>query len=475
MEDKTLAGKSFTWQTEVDVVRLLLKDESFTATFAEHLHPSLFREQLRPAVESALKYWQQYRKIIPADTLAQEILFKVSVGFTEAKQQALFKTLEDIAQAPQAPEYTADAIKNFIKFQKIENALVEGLDILDESEKQKDPERLEDVISLVERASSPIEITRPSFFFGDIDKRTEYRQKIATGEIQYEGFSSGIPELDKLCPQYDGLGKGQVGIWVGTTGRGKSIALAHAAQTSTFRNFNVLYVSLELPEHMLMDRADAMATQTEISDLIDSRNHIQQMITELKEQSNVGELVFIDMAFHTVTVNTVRNELKRLEQTFGFKPSVICIDYMDLMQPSRRIKEGGWKEQMVITQELHVLAGETKTAIWTASQGNRGAANKNDEGDLLGDSDVAESYGKLFAADLVVTINRTKAQLEMPEPKPAWLNVVKNRTGIANRRVGILTEFGKMQFYVGPYDAPLHDDENKSLDSKAYKLKKKAS
>lgn len=474
MEDTTLAGKNFTWQSELDIVRLLLKNEIFTATFAEHLYPSLFREQLRPAVEAALKYWKQYRKIIPVDTLAQEILFKVGVGFTEEKQQALFKVLEQIAQEPQAPEYTEDSIKDFIKFQKVENALVEGLDILDDAEKQKKPERLDDVISLVERASEPIEVSVPSFLFADIKKRTEYRTKVATGEIKFEGFSSGIPELDDKCPQYKGLGRKQVGIFVGATGRGKSIALLHAAETSAFRGHNVLYVSIELPNEMNLDRADSMATQTQINELVDNRFMIEELITELKEQSvsgDVGEIAFIDLAFASVTVNTIRNELKRLKQIFNFVPDVICIDYMDLMQPSRKIKEGGWKEQMVITQELHILAGETNAAIWTASQGNRGAASKNNEGEMLGDSDVAESYGKLFAADLVVTINRTKEQMAMPEPKPAWLNIVKNRTGIANARVGILTDFGKMQFYVGKYDGDTEAMEKKSLDSKAFKLK----
>lgn len=469
METTTLQEKAFIWQTELDIVRLLLNSDVFSATFAEHLHPSLFREQLRPAVEAALKYWKQYRKVIPTDTLAQEILFKVGTGFTQEKQEALFKVLEQIAQNPTAPEYTEDAIKAFIKFQKVENALVEGLEILDESEKQKNPEKLDDVITLVERAGEPIEIVRPSFFFGGIEKRTERRIKIASGEIEFVGFPSGVPDLDDKCPQYKGLGKKQVGVFIGPTGRGKSIGLQNAARAAAFRGYNVLYISLELPEEMMLDRADAMATQTEISEVVDKRFFIQEMLTEMKEQSEVGEICFIDMAFQTVTVNTVRNELKRLKQIFGFVPNVICIDYMDLMQPTRRIKEGGWKEQMVVTQELHILAGETDTAIWSASQGNRGSAGKNDEDELSGLTDVAESYGKLFAADLVVTLNMTKKQMAMPNPRPMWLNVVKNRTGKANCRVGILTDFGKMQFYCGPWNENEDDKEKGELDGKAYK------
>lgn len=471
--NKTLASKNFEISTEIDVVRLLLKKSEFAATYADHISPFLFREQLKPIVEITLKYWQQYRKLIPPLVLVQELTFKIGTGFTVEKRDAILQILYQLQTDPQAPEYTEKLISEFIRFQRVENSVVESLKILKKADVTQDYSELDKIAPLVEKANHQITISKPSFFIQGIEERTDYRTQLACGDIDFTGFGTGIPDLDELCPPYYGLAPGQVGVWVGATGRGKSIALLHCGFISAFRNLPVAYFSLELPEMMLLDRFDAMTTKTEVKDIINKRMEVRQQLIDMQQDYNIAEIAFRELAFAEITVSHIRNELKRLQQVYNFEPRLICIDYMDLMRPMRKTKEGGWKEQQLVTEELHLLANETKTAIWTASQGNRGAANKNDEGDLLSDADVAESYNKLFAADFVVTINRTKAQMAMPEPKPAWLNVVKNRTGIGNRKVGVLTNFGKMQFYVGAYDDSHEKLAEESLKTDVFKKKGK--
>lgn len=463
----TFAEKKITQATEIDIVRMLLQNEKFVATYAEHIKSSLFMEYLRPIVESSLKYWQQYRKLIPQDALIQSMTSNLGVGFTEDKLTAAVNALEKTNALPQAPEFSEDIVVNFIRFQRLENAMIEGMKLIQTAEKEKNPSKLVEVLEVVSKASEEIDLTPPSFMLAGLDERTDRRTRIAIGEEVITAFPTGIKGLDELLLPGNGLKPKQVGIFVGATGRGKSIALAHCAMSTAFRGHPVAYFSLELPEDMLLDRMDASVTETYINKIVEERNNIRERIMERQATENVAEIVFRAIPFSGPTTHTIRNELKKLKYIYGFDPDLVVIDYADLMQPTRRVKEGGWKEQQIVTEDLHIMATDLNKAIWTASQGNRGAAKKNEEGELLTDSDTAESYNKLFSADVVATINRTKAQMAMPEPKAAWLNLVKNRTGPTGR-VGILTEFSKMQFYVGAYE---ETETDKNLDSPAYKKK----
>jgi replicative DNA helicase len=466
---KTLESKNIELATELDVVRLMLKSDKFLATYSDHISPFLFREQLKPLVEVTLTYWKNYRKIIPMTAMVQELSFKVGTELTEEKKEGLFQTLEQIIKDPKAPEYTEGVIADFIRLQRYENAVVATFDVIKEVNKNPDKlDKLDDIPRIINKASQPFEIRKPSFLLQGLDERTDHRTKIKTGEIAFEGFGLGIPTVDVYRAPAYGLLRGEIGIIVAATGRGKSVALTHVGITSAFRGKKVVYFSLELPEEMLLNRADAMISMTEIGQIIENRLSVRQEILEKLEMFPVAEVVFHEIRGSGCTVLTLKNELERLKQQWNFVPDVIIVDYMDLMRPFERVKEGGWKEQQVITEELRAMGGEYGCAVWTASQGNRGAARKNNEGEMLDDTDTAESYNKLFAADWVLTLNRTKDMMAMPEPKPLVINIVKNRTGIPNKYIGILTDFGKMQFYCGDYDMSQQAMEKKALESGAF-------
>jgi replicative DNA helicase len=469
IKQKTLADKNFEIGTEFDAVRLLLKDEHFAATYSEHLHPSLFREQLKPIVEIGLKYWKEYGKLPSDEVLVQELKFKDIVKFTPEKQQVFLKTLEEISKSPQAAEYTAHKINSFIRMQRMENAVAASLKILDAVDKSKDVKLLDQIVFDINKASEPLEFNRPAFFIGDLEKRTDYREKVALGEINKEGIQIGIPGIDKLLP-YNGLEPSQLGIWLAPTGRGKSIALKHCSYAAAVRGKKVVFFSLELPEQMLLDRIDAMVSGVPIAEIVVERNKVKEEIESITAALNFGEIVFIEIPYGS-TVITLGNELSRLKRIYNFDPDEIVVDYLDLMSSGRHIKEGTWKEQQEVARELKAFGTKHKKVIWTASQTNRGAVNKIEEGGTISDADTAESYSKQTVADLIISLNQTKAEKALPDdPKPMRLFVVKNRTGLAGVTKHILTAFSSMCFYMGEYEP--EEKEKKALESGAFVDKK---
>jgi hypothetical protein len=151
---ETLAEAKITQPTEIDIVRLLLRDQSFNEKYNNLLHPSLFAPYLRPIVEICKKYWHTYNKLIPDDALVQGLTIYLGIGFTEEKLTACLNVLEKVKQAATNPEWTIHLIDNFLRFQSTENALLAAMDLIDKAEKERDPSKLDEVYKLLESTKS---------------------------------------------------------------------------------------------------------------------------------------------------------------------------------------------------------------------------------------------------------------------------------------------------------------------------------
>ena len=85
----------------------------------------------------------------------------------------------------------------------------------------------------------------------------------------------------------------------------------------------------------------------------------------------------------------------------NFKPSLIIIDYADIMKSSKSY-DSLRHELKLVYEELRNLAMELNIPIWTASQSNREGSSSN----IVGLENMSEAYGKAMVADIVVTISR---------------------------------------------------------------------
>jgi hypothetical protein len=148
---ETLAEKNFIPATELDVIRLLLRNQSFNEKYNHLLLPSYFVEYLRPFVEICKKYWQTYNKLIPDDALVQELTNYLGIGFIQEKLTACLNVLEKVKQAATNPEWTILQIDTFLRFQSAENALIDGMKLIDEAYKKNDPSKLDEVYKLLEK------------------------------------------------------------------------------------------------------------------------------------------------------------------------------------------------------------------------------------------------------------------------------------------------------------------------------------
>ena len=105
----------------------------------------------------------------------------------------------------------------------------------------------------------------------------------------------------------------------------------------------------------------------------------------------------------------------------GFVPSVILIDYADIMRSTRQY-DSLRHELKLIYEELRNLAGELSVPVWTASQSNKEGSEK----EVVGLTNMGESYAKAQVADVVLTLSRKETE---KSTGMARLFVAKNRAG----------------------------------------------
>lgn len=231
-----------------------------------------------------------------------------------------------------------------------------------------------------------------------------------------------------------------------------SVALVHCGKRTVIYKQNVLFYTLELEEEEVAERYDASFTGVKVNDLVDYEDVVASGIDELGRKHG-NSLLIKSFPTKTATVDTLRAHLKQC-LSVGFVPDLICVDYLDLMKshiPRREKRE----ELTDITEGLKGLAGEMKIPIWTATQSRRAAVAK----ETHGEDDVAEDWGKMFTADIVITINQTQEEAGNNQIR---LYIAKNRNGPRAVEVkGIDIDFARMVFY-----KPFKEDPNAGAANK---------
>lgn len=248
-----------------------------------------------------------------------------------------------------------------------------------------------------------------------------------------ERLPTGVMELDAAIG--NGMPRGQLGVLVGGPGDGKSMGLNHIAGFGWKAGLCVGYVSLELPEHIVLARLKANVTNHSIDSILEGNAEAKRLL----EHTPMGLMMYKGFTPQATTVNDVIDWVKQVEDHEGRKMDLLIVDYADKL--TVRLKSTGGKGAgkapdnpyttfELVYEGLRIHAADRKTWTWTASQsGRKSAKDKKRVTDL---DDVSDSMGKVRVADLVITLNSRDdgASIE-------WY-VAKNRTGKSRIKVGPL-------------------------------------
>jgi replicative DNA helicase len=388
------------------ILQGLLTDSQWAAQMVEVMRPDFFElRYLEYLCEKYFKYFLEYRCFPTQGLLISIIKDSLSEDGDVLLRDQIVSYLIRAKENPHPGDivYVKEKSLDFCKRQAFKEALEKSVELIA-------GDNFESVISLMTNAVSiGLANTVGHDFFEDMEARFVIANRCVC--------PTGIPELDAKDILGGGLGRGEIGVVTANTGVGKSHYLVQMGANAMRVGKNVLHYTFELTEQAVGIRYDSNLCGISSSDVVDNKEQVKKFY---EESSDLGRLIIKEYPTGAASVTTIRNHIEKLALR-GFKPSVLIIDYADIMR-STRSYDSLRHELKLIYEELRNLAMEIRIPIWTASQANRDSANS----DIVGLENMAEAYGKAMVADLVVSISRKATEKATGAGR---LYVAKNRAG----------------------------------------------
>jgi archaellum biogenesis ATPase FlaH len=237
--------------------------------------------------------------------------------------------------------------------------------------------------------------------------------------------STGWAALDKKL--FGGFNRGELNIFAGGSGAGKSLFLANLGVNFAQKGMNVLYLTLELSENLVSMRVDSMLTEISTRDIFKNIDEVELKVKMIGKKSGAFQVKYMPSG---KTPNDIRSYIKEYEIKTGRKIDVLLIDYLDLLMPNgaKVSAENLYIKDKYVSEELRNLAMELQTVFVTAAQLNRGAVEEIE----FDHSHISGGLSKIQTADNVFGIFTSRA---MRERGRYQLQLMKTRSssGVGNK------------------------------------------
>ena len=394
-------GKAF----QEKVFQSMLTDIQWSAQMIEVMRPDYF--DLKYLSFLCTKYFAYYEKYKTFPTLTILITI-IKEDLSKSKDHVLrdqiieylhrMKTNPDIGDL----QYVKDKSLEFCKRQAFKDALEQSVELIQ-------TEKYESVLNIMKEAISVgMPNTAGHNFFDDIEARFV--------QINRQVCPTGLDKIDSQDILRGGLGRGELGVIAANTGVGKSHFLVAMGCSAMRAGKNVIHYTFELSEHDTGKRYDSNLCDIPSNEIIDRKSEVVDKYSKME----LGKLIIKEYPTGSASVMTLRNHIEKLTLK-GFKPSLVTVDYADVMKSSKAYDSLRHELKLIYT-ELRNLAVELQIPIWTASQANKDSS----KADVVGLENLGESYAKAQVADVVLSISRKPMEKSTGSGR---IFVAKNRAG----------------------------------------------
>lgn len=290
-------------------------------------------------------------------------------------------------------DWLMSEFETFCRHKALENAILKSADLLEQGEYGP-------VEDLVKRA---VQISLQK------DLGTNYwgnpRQRLEAIKDKNGQMSTGWPTLDDKL--YGGVNRGELNIFAGGSGSGKSLFLANLGVNWALAGMNVLYLTFELSENLVSMRIDSMVSGIPSRDIFKNIDDVELKVKMIGKKSGAFQVKYMPTGKNA---NDLRSYIREYEIKSGKKLDVVLVDYLDLMSPiaSKISSENLFVKDKYVSEELRNLAMELNIVMVTASQLNRGSVEEVE----FDHSHISGGISKINTADNVIGIFTSRAMRE---------------------------------------------------------------
>lgn len=219
--------------------------------------------------------------------------------------------------------------------------------------------------------------------------------------------STGWKSLDYKL--YGGVSRGDLMLFLGQSGAGKSLFLQNLSVNWALMGYNVVYITLELSEDLCAMRLDAMSSGYATNEIMKNIDNVHMKIRDLQRKNDIGTIQIKQMK-NGSNSNDIRAYLKEYEVQTGRKVDAVLVDYLDLCAPNNlRVSPSDlFVKDKYVSEELRNLAIESNCLLATASQLNRSSYDEIE----FGHQHIAGGKSKIDTSDNVIGIFTTHTMRE---------------------------------------------------------------
>lgn len=389
-------GKSF----QESLALMILEDRPFCEQIEEVIDINFFElNYLRVFIGIIFDYKNKYGTHPSSDIMSSLLKTKLDDETEISQKQIRDFFYKNVDSAIDGQEYIKETSLDFCKKQKLKEAILKSVDLLQTSS-------FDDIKVLIDEA---LKLGTDNDHGHDYKKDFEARYILKARNPTKTGWDY-IDNISK-----NGLGKGELGVVIAPTGAGKSMALVHLGTQALKEGKNVVHYTLELAEETIGLRYDSCISKVPLSDLHNFKEDVYESCVNV-----TGELLIKEYPTKSASPSTLRKSLDKIKKT-GKNIDMIIVDYADILRPSGKYKEKR-NELESIYEDLRAIAQELECCVWTASQTNRSGLNA----EVITMEAISEAFNKCFIADFIFSISRT---VKDKTNNTGRMFIAKNRNG----------------------------------------------
>jgi archaellum biogenesis ATPase FlaH len=370
--------KDYGYEVQKLYLELMLADAEVFVRCQGIFDHTLFDRKLQDAAEFVNEYAKQY-SVLPDYEMVNASCRVDLRKPTEIKDGHM--------------DWLMDEFESFTRHKAIERAIISSAELLEKH-------NYGEVESLIKEAVQ-IGLAR--------DMGTDYfadpRGRLMGLKDKNGQISTGWPCMDRKL--FGGMNRGELNIFAGGSGAGKSLFLANLGVNWALLGLNVVYLTLELSEALVSMRIDSMVTGVSTKEIFRDLDDVEMKVKMIGKKAGMLQIKYMPSG---KTVNDIRAYIKEYEIRCGKKVDVLLVDYMDLLMPiGKKISaENLFVKDKYVSEEMRNLAMEKQVICVTAAQLNRGAVEEVE----FDHSHISGGLSKIQTADNVFGIFTSRAMRE---------------------------------------------------------------
>lgn len=323
-------------------LRFLVTDDQLFARSRNIINPLYFSHKFQPAVRFLVEYSHNHNAVPELEEI-------YAVTGTKIEK------LDRIFTGDQT-DWFLETFETFCKHKALELAVVESADFL----KEENYGAIKEAIDQASQVGLVKDLGLEYFH----DPRARLESIRANSGMTSTGWKAVDGKL------YGGFNRGELNVFCGKSGEGKSLFLQNLGLNWALAGLNVVYISLELSEPLISLRLDAMTTGMSTKEVMRNMDDAALKVVMIGKQAGTYR---VKQMPSLITVNDIYSFIREYEIESKIKVDALILDYLDLMAPTnKRISlTDAFSKDKFVSEEIRNLAIDLNTLTVTASQFNR--------------------------------------------------------------------------------------------------------